>query len=311
MPSRQGTSRASAYAQQAASLADSTAASGVAARQADRSSSHMAPQGGLAQPSAVSAVAGQAVVGRVPASQASARGLQQPEVSSNQQLSTSSGPGDTEGAAASDSLAVGLDSAAPRGAVAASAHQDATEDSNLEFVRQHSQRQSFGEAEGQLVSSEAEQAGQLLQSAESTLQQGQQPYSSMQLAQQQSLTPEQDQRAAFELDQRPMNDEPEASTSQSSRQKQVIRGESVYAARDLTVLEQFEADVVRAYATSFLAEAMLQGMLPAAANTMAADEHAKLLAAVRQRNALTKVRHLEEVKAERAAWDAHEEKVKR
>ena len=85
----------------------------------------------------------------------------------------------------------------------------------------------------------------------------------------------------------------------------------MYAPRDLTVLEQYEADVVRAYATSFLAEVVMQGTMPAAANLAAADQHAKLLAEVRHRNALNKARHLQEVQEERAAWEAHEQNVKR
>ena len=315
VPSRQGRARAAAHAQQMATLADSTPASVVALMQAAKSSSsgHVAPQASLAQPSADSAAAGLAPTGHAFAGQSSVRRLQQPEVSSKQQFSTLRGQSnDTEGAAGSDTLAVDLESAADADVVAVGGQQHATEAKTAEFVGQHSQRQSSWEAQGQQVSPQGHvQAGELLQHADSKLQQDQQPDSSMQLAQQESLASEQEQGAAAGLHRRPMHDEPEASTSQRSRQKQVKRGESVYAARDLTVLEQYEADVVHAYATSFLAEAMLQGMLPAAANTMAADEHSKLLAEARQRNALTKVRHHEEVKAERAAWEAHEEIVKR
>lgn len=140
------------------------------------------------------------------------------------------------------------------------------------------------------------------------MQQEQQESGTTQMVQQQGLASQQAKAAAIANQ---ASDSVEPSTTQSFRSKQAQRGEAVYAPRDLTVLEQYEADVVRAYATSFLAEAILQGMLPAAANSAAAEQHEKLLAEVRQRNALNKVRHLEEVQAERAAWEAHEQNVKR
>ena len=139
-------------------------------------------------------------------------------------------------------------------------------------------------------------------------QQEQQECSSMQMTEQQGMASQEAEAAALE---HRASVAPLASTTQSSRSKQAQQRQSVYAPRDLTVLEQYEADVVHAYATSFLAEAVLHGMLPAAANSAAAEQHAKLLAEVRQRNALNKVRHLEEVQNERAAWEAHEQNVKR
>ena len=119
------------------------------------------------------------------------------------------------------------------------------------------------------------------------------------------------QQLGFETDQAVSPAQPEAATSQSSRPDQSKPGDSVYAARDLTVLEQYEADVVAAYASSFVAQAMMQQILPAAANAVADLQHQTALAEVRKRNAKNKQCHLEEVKAERAAWQEHEDNIKR
>lgn len=176
------------------------------------------------------------------------------------------------------------------------------------FRRQPSRRASSMEGQITELSEASGLEAQAANVADVYVQQEQQECSTMQMAQQQGWASQQAEAGALEHQ---ASVEPQASTSQSSRSKQAQPGESVYAPRDLTVLEQYEADVVHAYATSFLAEAVLQGMLPAAANSAAAEQHTKLLAEVRQRNALNKVRHLEEVQAERAAWEAHEQNVKR
>ena len=196
---------------------------------------------------------------------------------------------------------------------AAAAQQSGSVSTSNGAFRQKSGRQSsslgevpnLSEASGR----EALAAGDLL-FADAPEQQEQQEGVSMQMVQQLGLTPQHAEAAAPEL-RASVDVEPQASTSQSSRPQQALRGESVYAPRDLTVLEQYEADIVHAYATSFLAEAVMQGMLPAAANSAAAERHAKLLTEVRQRNALNKARHLEEVQEERAAWEAHEQNLKR
>ena len=198
---------------------------------------------------------------------------------------------------------------------AASAQQPGSASTANVTLRQSSGRQSSSLAPGDISnlseasSLEAQETGDL-QHAHAAEQQKQQEDAAMPMVQQQGLAPKHAETAALEP-QAYVDFEPQASTSQSSRSKQTQRGESVYAPRDLTVLEQYEADVVHAYATSFLAEAMMQNVLPAAANSAAADQHAKLLAQVRQRNALNKARHLEEVQEERAAWEAHEQNVKR
>lgn len=193
---------------------------------------------------------------------------------------------------------------------AASAQQPSNASTSTGTVRQISGRQSSSLVQvpnSSAASSLEAQAASDLQLADAPEQQGQQESATMQMVQQPGLAP---QHAAFQP-QASVDSEPRASTSRSSRSKQTQRGESVYAPRDLTVLEQYEADVVRAYATSFLAEVVMQGTMPAAANLAAADQHAKLLAEVRHRNALNKARHLQEVQEERAAWEAHEQNVKR
>ena len=196
---------------------------------------------------------------------------------------------------------------------AAAAHQSSIVSSSSGAFRWKSGRpsSSLGEVSNLSEASglEAKAAGDLLLADAPELQE-QQEGVTMQMVQQPGLIPEHTEAAALEP-QASVGVEPHASTSQSSRPQQALRGESVYAPRDLTVLEQYEADVVNAYAISFLAEAVMQGMLPAAANSAAADQHAKLLAEVRQRNALNKARHLEEVQEERAAWEAHEQNLKR
>lgn len=176
------------------------------------------------------------------------------------------------------------------------------------FRQQPSRRSSSMEGQITIVSEASGLEAQSANVADVYEQQEQQECSTMQMAQQPDLAYQEAETAALGHH---ASVAPLASTSQGSRSKRAQRGASVYAPRDLTVLEQYEADVVHAYATSFLAEAILQGMLPAAANSAAAEQHANLLAEVRQRNALNKVRHLEEVQAERAAWEAHEQNVKR
>lgn len=105
--------------------------------------------------------------------------------------------------------------------------------------------------------------------------------------------------------------EPDASSSSATAAGRSRPEASVYAARDLTVLEQYEADVVQAYVSSFVAEAMMQQALPAAATAVVREQHEAAVAQVQQRNADTRQQHLEEVKAERAAWEEHEANVKR
>ena len=105
--------------------------------------------------------------------------------------------------------------------------------------------------------------------------------------------------------------EPDASSSSATAAGRNRPEGSVYAARDLTVLEQYEADVVQAYVSSFVAEAMMQQALPAAATAVVREQHEAAVAQVQQRNADTRQQHLEEVKAERAAWEQHEDSVKR
>ena len=68
---------------------------------------------------------------------------------------------------------------------------------------------------------------------------------------------------------------------------------------------------MKAYASSFLAEAMMQQVLPATVNAVVAEQHQEALAEVQYRNALNKQRHLDEVKAERAAWEEYEANIKR
>lgn len=133
-----------------------------------------------------------------------------------------------------------------------------------------------------------------------------------QQAQQASSSSQQPQQDSFRAQQEELEFE-QASTSQGTAPRGGSRGpgESVYAARDLTVLEQYEADVVEAYASSFVAEALMQHVLPAAANSVVAEQHQQALDQVRRYNALNKQRHTDEVKAERAAWEEHEANIKR
>ena len=83
----------------------------------------------------------------------------------------------------------------------------------------------------------------------------------------------------------------------------------MYAAKDYSPLEKYEAAVAEAYAHSFVAGAIMQHALPAAANTVVSEQHRAALADVRRRNAENKQLHLEEVKVERAAWQKHEEDI--
>ncbi len=170
-------------------------------------------------------------------------------------------------------------------------------------VRQLSNRLVLsGDSQGQLLASEfgPQQAQQDGSGAQQTQQEGLDAHQAQQAKQEDSdFGRDRDSAQA------------EASTNLSSASHQKQHGESVYAARDLTVLEQYEADVVEAYASSFVAEAMMQQMLPATANAVTAEQHQTALAEVQRRNALNKQRHLEEVKAERAAWEEHEANIKR
>ena len=235
----------------------------------------------------------------------------QQNVSLAQQRTMVSGSNGAEEGTASGPLAAVV--AEEEGKPAAGAQQPGSAGTPIGAFRQISGRRSSSLAPGEVPnmseasSVEAQGPGDLQLAAE---QQEQQEAAAMQMEQQQGLAA---QHAAFAAlgPEASVDFEPQAPTHQSSRSKQSQRGESVYAPRDLTVLEQYEADVVRAYATSFLAEAMMQGMLPAAANSAAADQHAELLAQVRQRNVLNKAQHLEEVQEERAAWEAHEQNTKR
>ncbi|KAL0042270.1 hypothetical protein WJX77_008145 [Trebouxia sp. C0004] len=132
-----------------------------------------------------------------------------------------------------------------------------------------------------------------------------------QQAEQKDMGAQQAQQEELEFEQASDSSELPASSSRTTAPGQGRRGESLYAARDLTVLEQYEEDVVEAYASSFLAEAMMQQVLPATANAVVAEQHQQALAEVRYRNALNKQHHLDEVKAERAAWEEHEANIKR
>ncbi len=133
----------------------------------------------------------------------------------------------------------------------------------------------------------------------------------LQQAEQEDMVSQQAQQEELEFEQPSDSSEPLASFRRITTPGPGRRGESQYAARDLTVLEQYEADVVEAYASSFLAEVMMQQVLPATANAVVAEQHQQALAEVRYRNALNKQRHLDEVKAERAAWEEHEANIKR
>ena len=136
-------------------------------------------------------------------------------------------------------------------------------------------------------------------------------FQQLQQAEQRDLDAQQAQQEELEFEQASDSSGPLASSSRVAASGQGRHEESLYAARDLTVLEQYEADVVEAYASSFLAEAMMQQVLPATANAVVAEQHQQALADVQRRNALNKQRHLDEVKAERAAWEEHEANIKR
>ncbi|KAL3162910.1 hypothetical protein ABBQ32_009352 [Trebouxia sp. C0010 RCD-2024] len=242
--------------------------------------------------------------------QASAAANQPIGVHTVQDTSFSDG-GDNQEVTASSPSADAAVPAADDVSHAAGVQQQDDDSNSSEPVKQASIGRSSMEVSGQLEDSrlDAQDAELHLQHADLDQPHDQEQSGAMQPAQQQGLLPQQSEQGALEHQtMSAVNEEPQASTSQSSKPKQ---GKSVYAARELTVLEKYEADVVHAYATSFVAEAMMQGMLPAVANSVAASQHEKLLAEVRRRNELNKVRHLQEVQAERAAWEAHEEGVKR
>ena len=243
--------------------------------------------------------------------EASIAALQQSGASGQRDTSVSDS-NQTQEATASSSLAGAAVIGGGQDRLAVGVQQDGDERTSLEAARQEAHRRSSREVPGLSGDSGLQAwATDDLQQADSHGQrQDQQERTTMQLLQQQGSAP---QHAAVEAleHQTSVDDELQPSTSQHSTSKQAQRGKSVYAPRDLTVLEQYEVDVVHAYAASFVAEAMMQGMLPAAANFAAADQHAKLLAEVREQNALNKMRHLEEVQTERATWEAHEETVKR
>ena len=308
LPSRQTTARASAFAaQQLAPRTDSAPTSGLAVLQPAESDSRVAMGGVLIPTPRVSAAA----------PQASSKPWQQLETSSRQHSTAVNAAGsDQQGELASEpvsdgtAVAAGADMNNIREQQQQQGSYDDTAEMSMQGLQSVPTREHDRDRPASHHSAEAEA---LLQHTASGMRHDaqQDPVDSagVQLAQQQSLESSQDQNAAHQLED-PLADAPPLATTMQ-RSKQVKRGESVYAARDLTVLEQYESDVVQAYAASFLAEAMMQGIVPAAANALAADEHARLLAEALQRNALHKAMHLVEVKAERAAWEAHEENMKR
>lgn len=241
--------------------------------------------------------------------QASAAAQQHSEVCSLHDTSVSDSSDDQAEPASSPSAGTAV-AVADEVSLAAGTQQQEHEGTSVEPLTQLSSGRSATEVPGQPKDTGLEtQVAADLQHAESY--QDEHEHAAVQLAQQQGLVPQHGEVAALEHQAMSAgNDGVQASTGQSSRPKQ-LQGKSVYAARELTVLEKYEADVVHAYATSFVVEAMMQGMLPAAANAVVDNQHGQLLAEVRRRNELNKVRHLEEVQAERAAWEAHEESVKR
>ena len=190
----------------------------------------------------------------------------------------------------------------PDGFASSSGEQDGGGSMLGQFSRQLSSRQQL-----ELEASQAQQPGFEPEQAQRQ-KTGVQP---SQQAEQQDLVSQQAQQEELDFEQASDSSEPVASSRHTTARGQGRPGESQYAARDLTVLEQYEADVVEAYASSFLAEAMLQQVLPATANAVVAEQHQEALAEVRYRNALNKQRHLDEVKAERAAWEEHEANIKR
>ena len=171
-----------------------------------------------------------------------------------------------------------------------------------QFSRQLSSRQQL-----ELEASQAQQPGLEPEQA----QRQETGFQQLQQAEQEDMVSQQAQQEQLEFEQASDSSEPLASSSRITAPGQGLRGESQYAARELTVLEQYEADVVEAYASSFLAEAMMQQVLPATANAVVVEKHQQALAGVQYRNALNKQRHLYEVKAERAAWEEHEANIKR
>lgn len=299
-PSRPSAVMLPTYAgKQSALPNDSIPASGTASMQHTESVRHKVSGAGLALDHET----------RTTSAPASAAAHQPSGVHIVQDTSVSGGSGNQEVTASSPSADAAA-AAADDVSLAANVQQQDVEGASVEPVTQASSGRSSMEVPGQLEASglEAQAAGDL-QHAELQQQHDQEQSGAMQLAQQQGLLTQQSEVGALEHQtMSAVDEEPQASTSQSAQAKQ---GKSVYAARELTVLEKYEADVVHAYAASFVAEAMMQGMLPAVANFVAASQHEELLAEVWRRNELSKVRHLEEVRAERAAWEAHEESVKR
>ena len=124
------------------------------------------------------------------------------------------------------------------------------------------------------------------------------------------LPAQQAQQAEFESQVPPLLDPPQSLAPSVKPQRQPNRGQSGYAAKDYSPLEKYEAALVSAYAASFVAGAMMQHALPAAANTVVSEQHTAALVEVRRKNAETKQLHLEEVKVERAAWQKHEEDIR-
>ena len=170
-----------------------------------------------------------------------------------------------------------------------------------------SSRQLSSRQQLELKASQAQQPGvepEQAQHQETGFQQSQQ-------AEQNDMGAQQAQQEELESEQASDSSGPLASSSHTAAPGQGRHGESLYAARDLTVLEQYEADVVEAYASSFVAEVMMQQVLPAAANAVVAQQHQQALVDMRRCNALNKQRHLDEVKAERGAWEEHEANIKR
>lgn len=127
---------------------------------------------------------------------------------------------------------------------------------------------------------------------------------------QQAQHAQQAQQAEFESQGPPPLDPPQSLTPSVKPQRQPNRGQSGYAAKDYSPLEKYKAALVSAYAASFVAGAMMQHALPAAANTVVSERHTAALVEVRRKNAETKQLHLEEVKVERAAWQKHEEDIR-
>lgn len=119
------------------------------------------------------------------------------------------------------------------------------------------------------------------------------------------------QQVAFELQQQPPSVLPAPLPPVNPQHHKRSRGQSVYAAKDYTALERYEADLAKAYAASFVTEAIMQHTLPTAANTVVSEQHRAAVAEVQRRNAELKQLHLEEVKVERAAWQRHEEEIHR